>query len=234
MAYDSLSDCISTSAVVLSMVLHVVFGWNIDGWCSLIVALFIIYTGYSSIKSTINRIVGKAPDAELVNQITAIFQRYPEVQALQEMSIHDYGVGRFMVAAKIDVDYMKSENIIRNLPEEIGYVLKQEIGCESTIQINSMIEQESYEEIKKLALSSLKDYQDKLEINNVRIIETIEKPVIHMDITLLMRIEKQKKEIETILTDVLQQAYPEYRFLFRYKITHYLGKNSKSEKFKRI
>ena len=42
---DSRNDAISTSAVLLAGVLGTAFGWKIDGWMGLAVAIFILYSG---------------------------------------------------------------------------------------------------------------------------------------------------------------------------------------------
>ena len=44
-AKDSLSDCLATAAVVISMVLQEIFGWFIDGWIGIIVALIVLKAG---------------------------------------------------------------------------------------------------------------------------------------------------------------------------------------------
>ena len=41
----------------------------IDGYIGVLVALVIIYSGFSLIKETISPLLGEAPDAELVQQI---------------------------------------------------------------------------------------------------------------------------------------------------------------------
>ena len=47
-AIDSLSDAVATSVVLLAMLVLKFTGLNVDGWCGAMVALFILYAGYSA------------------------------------------------------------------------------------------------------------------------------------------------------------------------------------------
>lgn len=49
-AYDSISDSISTLVVLISAIIAKVFGISIDGYASLVVSAFILFTGYKAIK----------------------------------------------------------------------------------------------------------------------------------------------------------------------------------------
>ena len=54
-ALDSLSDGIATFVVMLSMLIGHFTGLRIDGWCGLLVSLFILYSGFDSARTTIAR-----------------------------------------------------------------------------------------------------------------------------------------------------------------------------------
>ena len=61
---DSLSDTISTSAVLLAMIVGRISGVAIDGWVGLLVALFILYSAYRAAMETLDPLLGQAPDEE--------------------------------------------------------------------------------------------------------------------------------------------------------------------------
>ncbi|MBS7176717.1 MAG: cation transporter, partial [Clostridiales bacterium] len=65
-AADSLSDVIATTAVVIGILVFYFFHLNIDGWIGVVVALFILYTGFTTARDTMNSLLGQAPDAEFV------------------------------------------------------------------------------------------------------------------------------------------------------------------------
>ena len=71
-ATDSLSDTVATSAVLAATLIAHFTGVKIDGWCGVLVGLFICYAGYSAARDTISPLLGQAPDKEFVMQINNI------------------------------------------------------------------------------------------------------------------------------------------------------------------
>lgn len=53
-AADSMSDTIATSAVLFSAVISMAAGVNLDGWCGLLVGVFILYSGVQALKDTVD------------------------------------------------------------------------------------------------------------------------------------------------------------------------------------
>ena len=62
-ATDSLSDSVATSVVFLSMLVMKYTGYNIDGYAGALVAIFILFAGYSAAKDTISPLLGTKPPA---------------------------------------------------------------------------------------------------------------------------------------------------------------------------
>ena len=58
-AYDSISDSISTAAVLLSAFVAKFAGISIDGYVSLLVSIFILITGFKAVKEMIDLLLGR-------------------------------------------------------------------------------------------------------------------------------------------------------------------------------
>ncbi|MBQ3936903.1 MAG: cation transporter, partial [Ruminococcus sp.] len=61
-AADSISDCISTSAVIVAMLVFYFAGVNIDSIIGLLVALFILYNGVKTFRESLTPLLGTKPD----------------------------------------------------------------------------------------------------------------------------------------------------------------------------
>lgn len=227
MSVDSLCDCIATGAVLVSTILNAAFGWKIDGWCGMIVSIFIIYTGYSSISETGKRIVGKAPDKELIDQIEAIVKQHGVVENIQEMTIHDYGVGRFMVAMEIEVYEQENYALIKAIPEDISYELYQQLGCDSVIQMSYLLKDENEKQIYFEIVEKIKKIDEAILVQNFRIVQAEKYKVIHVDISLPMKLEKKENEIRKIIEDKVCKVNEEYKAMIKFKIMHNYRVNSK-------
>jgi len=220
MSVDSLCDSIATGTVLFSTIVNATFGWKIDGWCGMIVSIFIIYTGYSSIKETSKRIVGKAPNQELVDQVEMIVKQYSVIENIQEMTFHDYGVGRFMVAMKIEVYEQENSAFIKCIPEEISHALYQQLGCDSMIQMNYLVKDENEKQIYCEIIQEIKQIDEIILVQNFRIVQADKYKVIHVDISLPVKLEKKENEIREMLEDKICKVHQEYRIMIKFKIMH--------------
>ncbi len=101
---DSRNDVIATSAVLVSTIICFLFKINLDGPVGIIVSGFIIYSGIGLIKETVAPIIGKAPDIELVRDITKMVVAGEYVLGIHDLIVHDYGPGRLFASCHAEVD----------------------------------------------------------------------------------------------------------------------------------
>ncbi len=102
-AKDSLSDVAATGAVLLSVALQWAFGWRIDGYISVLVALFVLKTGAEVCKDTVDRLLGEKPSPELVREIKERLLSYEGVLGVHDLVVHDYGPGRRIASVHAEV-----------------------------------------------------------------------------------------------------------------------------------
>ena len=121
---DALGDVFTSSCVTISFLASKFTSFPIDGYFGLIVAVFIVYSGYTLIKETINPILGEAPDPELVNSIKEMVLSYEHITGVHDLIVHNYGPGRCMASihAEIpsDISVMKIHEIIDTAEREIS------------------------------------------------------------------------------------------------------------------
>ena len=65
-ATDSFSDMLSTAVVLAATLIGKFTGLHIDGWCGLLVGIFILYAGFSAAKDTISPLLGQPPEKAFV------------------------------------------------------------------------------------------------------------------------------------------------------------------------
>ena len=135
-ATDSLSDSIATTVVLISMVIAHFFRINIDGYAGLLVALFILYAGYSAAKDTLAPLLGQAPDPDFVQRVTEIVMSHPEVIGIHDLVVHDYGPGRKMVTLHTEVDGKGDFFTLHDAIDNIERELTAECGCHATIHMD--------------------------------------------------------------------------------------------------
>ncbi|WP_349673182.1 cation diffusion facilitator family transporter [Lacrimispora sp.] len=134
-ASDCISDMAATTAILISLIVQYFTGWKIDGWCGLLVSVFIMFSGLKSMTEIIERLLGKSPAVDLVDRITNLIMKYPQVKGINSLIIHDYGLGHYVASMHIEGEEENSV-ILSDIANEISYKLYLQIDCDTTIQID--------------------------------------------------------------------------------------------------
>ncbi len=108
---DALSDVVTSSSVALSLLLAKWISFPIDGYFGILVSLFIMYSGVSLIKETLDPLLGEAPDKKLVSEIIEKVMSYDLIMGVHDLIVHNYGPGRCM--ASIHAEVPSNESIVK-------------------------------------------------------------------------------------------------------------------------
>ncbi|KGK88855.1 cation diffusion facilitator family transporter [Clostridium sp. HMP27] len=121
---DALGDVFTSSCVALSLLLSKWIAFPIDGYIGMLVSLFILYSGYSLIKDTLDPLLGTAPDSDLVEKITSSLLSYEYITGTHDLIIHNYGPNKFIatVHAEVpqDISIVKIHDVIDRAEKEIS------------------------------------------------------------------------------------------------------------------
>ena len=138
-ATDSLSDAIATTAVLAAMLVGRFTGLMIDGWVGLVVACFILFSGYQAAKETLGPLLGQPPEQELVERIQQMVLSHPPICGIHDLVVHDYGPGRMMVSLHAEVpahgDILELHDVIDTAEME----LKRTLHCAAVIHMDPII-----------------------------------------------------------------------------------------------
>lgn len=170
-ATDSLSDAVSTTAVLITTLVGQFTGLNIDGWVGLLVALFILFSAYKAAKETLSPLLGQTPDPEFVERIEQIVLSYPEVLNVHDLIVHDYGPGRMMISLHAEVpadgDLLQLHDVIDNAEHR----LKKELGCMAVIHMDPIITNDAHTDALRMAVAEkVKAIDPRLTIHDFRIV----------------------------------------------------------------
>lgn len=102
-SFDAFADVIISSTTALSLFLSQWISFPLDSYLGVLVALFILYSGFSLIKDTLNPLLGEAPEPELVERIKSGVLGYNFIGGVHDLVIHNYGPGRCMASIHAEV-----------------------------------------------------------------------------------------------------------------------------------
>ncbi|MEG2175314.1 MAG: cation diffusion facilitator family transporter [Oscillibacter sp.] len=170
-ALDSFSDCLATTAVFIATVVGQLTHLVIDGWCGILVALFILWSGFNAAKDTLDPLLGTAPTAEFVTRIRNLVMAHGEILGLHDLVVHDYGPGRTMISLHAEVS--ATGNVL-HLHDEIDNVereLKEKLGCEAVIHMDPIVTDDGItEETRERVAALAKCIDDAISIHDFRMV----------------------------------------------------------------
>lgn len=121
---DSLSDVVSSSTVVISLLISKFTTFPIDGYIGVAVSLIILYAGYNLIKDTLDPLLGVAPDEDLVRDIHKQLLSYEHIDGTHDLMVHNYGPGRIIASihAEIpqDISVVTAHEVIDRAEKELS------------------------------------------------------------------------------------------------------------------
>ncbi len=104
-AKDSVNDCIASTVILISVAVSFIveLPFNLDAVMALGVGLFIVWSGLSSAKSTIDDLLGNPPSRELIEQIHSTVMSFDSFVGIHDLIVHNYGPGRQFASVHVEV-----------------------------------------------------------------------------------------------------------------------------------
>ena len=168
---DSLSDSAATLAVLIATLVGHFTGLMIDGWCGILVAAFILWSGFNAAKDTLDPLLGTPPTREFVTQIRDIVMAHKSILGIHDLIVHDYGPGRVMISVHAEVS--ASENVLE-LHDEIDNVekeLREKLGCEAVIHMDPIVTDDGItEETRQRVAALVHCIDDEINIHDFRMV----------------------------------------------------------------
>ncbi len=209
-AYDSISDAISTLVVLASAVVAKFLEISIDGYASILVAIFILFTGFKAMKETVDILLGAKPDIEFVKEIEEFTKQYDMVIGIHDIMVHDYGPGRKIVSfhaeVPADCDICRAHDIIDQMEQDIY----EKFQCITTIHMDPIVvNDEEVVHMKKMVEDIVKQYNAEFSIHDFRMTDGGERINLIFDLV-IPREDLDKEKIMQDITKTIHEKNNKY------------------------
>lgn len=172
-AVDSLSDCVSTTVVLIATVVGHYTEVQIDGFCGVAVGILIFVAGINAARETLSPLLGEAPDPEFVEQIEEIVMNYDKesVIGIHDLIVHDYGPGRRIISLHAEVPAEGNMMSLHDVIDNLEMKLRDELGCLTTIHMDPVVTtDERVTELKERCVELVKEIGDTLSLHDFRVV----------------------------------------------------------------
>ncbi len=195
-ATDSLSDVISTGAVLVSALIARFTGLQLDAYMGLAVAAFILYSGGKLILETVNPILGEAPDCELVSAVERQILAYPGVLGIHDLLVHSYGPGKTFASVHVEVsaheDILVSHDLIDNIERDVS----KQFNLQLVIHLDPIVvDDPKINELRAFVRKVVTDIDQSLSMHDFRAVQGPTHTNLIFDVVVPSGYKKQEEEL---------------------------------------
>lgn len=214
-ATDAMGDVFTSTTVVISFLISKFTTLPIDGYIGIVVALAIVYSGFSLIKETLSPLLGEPPDPVLVSDITDMVMSYDNITGIHDLIVHNYGPGRIMASIHAEIpsniDIMEIHHIIDTAEREIS----KKLNIYLVIHMDPIcVDTDEIIEARNIVKDVLSKYEDVKSFHDFRVVGENSNKNLIFDIevspTCLANEIASAKLLDNIEKDIKEKS-PEYR-----------------------
>lgn len=170
-ATDSRNDILCTAVVLASTVVCGLTGVALDGYIGVVVALFVMWSGFSVMRETVSPLLGQAPDPALVQGVKDKVLSYDGIVGVHDLIIHNYGPGRLVLSLHAEVpcegDMMKSHDLIDCIERDLADTFRA-VVCIHMDPVDTADERVG--QLRMLTQTVTEDVDDTLTLHDFRVV----------------------------------------------------------------
>ena len=207
-ATDSLSDCISTTAVLVSsIIVRITHIEIIDSIVGLGVSFLIIIAGARILNETKNSLLGEAPVEDMVRQIKAIVSEEKEVLGIHDLLVHNYGPGKFVASFHAEVDGSHDIFLLHDSIDNLERKLGEELGIQCTIHLDPIVtDDESVIHLKEIAAAAVKRVCEGAGMHDFRVVVGNTHTNLIFDVELPFEVKESTRDVAKKIEEEVQRV----------------------------
>ena len=213
-AADSLSDAISTTTVLISTLILLLFpslNVNLDAYMGVIVAVMILAAGVKILNETKNSILGEAPSDEIIKQITDLVESTPGALGIHDLTVHNYGPGHVIAALHVEVDGKVDVFESHDMIDNIEQALRREYNIEATIHMDPIVtDDELINALRRRVEATVKEIDPGLRIHDFRFVAGATHSNLIFDLLVPFEVKLSNDDIRRAVADKISRIDPSY------------------------
>lgn len=210
-AADSRNDVITTAAVLVASVISAVAGVELDGFMGVAVSVFILYSGFGIIRDTLDPLLGKAPEPEVVEEIRNRIMEYPGVLGTHDLMVHDYGPGRQFASVHVEVaaeeDILKSHDIVDNIERDFH----KSMNLHLVVHMDPIVTgDERVGDMRSWLSEHVPLIHPKLTVHDLRIVPGDTHTNLIFDCVIPHELNGKEAEVKRRIAELVSKEFPQY------------------------
>ena len=125
---DALFDAVLSSSVLASAIIYLIFGISLEAYVGVIISGFIIKAGIEIMIETLNDIIGKREDPEMIKELKRIICEEEAVRGAYDITLFDYGPNKHYGSAHIELPDTMNVDAVDRITRTIQANVFQKTG----------------------------------------------------------------------------------------------------------
>ena len=212
-ATDSLSDCITTTIVIVATLVQHFTSLRVDGYCGIIVGFLIMWAGIQSARETVDPLLGSAPSREYVQKIANLVLSFDShVVGMHDLIVHDYGPGRQFITLHAEVPEEGNIVELHEIIDRMEKYLNEELGCLVTIHMDPVTTKDAYvNDLKAQLAAVVRELHAELTIHDFRMVRGEKQINLIFDMVVPYTVKESDVQLkEQLQAQVHDYIGPEY------------------------
>ncbi len=223
-AKDSYNDVILTIFIIISIVIEKSFNLKIDGYVGLVLAIYIIYSGLTSIIKSSKELLGERISDERILEMEKLLLSYDDILGFHDLIVHKYGHNQYFATVHVEVNSEYSLIYVHDLIDKIEYDFKHLLNVNLVVHPDPIILNDpkliNYQsKIKEI----IYNYNSNYSIHDFRIIKHNNYSLIIFDLVVFDE-EKNDKQIKNDLKKLLAKDFINYKIKITIDRNYLLGR----------
>lgn len=214
---DSRNDVIATMAVLLGCLAEKLLNRKIDGFVGLGVAVFILYSGLTVGKETLDPLLGQRADPKLVNTISQIVLSHEKVLGIHDLLVHDYGPGRCYASVHVEISAYEHPMSCHDIIDHIENEVLEKENVRLVIHYDPVLENdEEWNRMRQFVEAVVSEINSQMTIHDFRIVRGASQPKLVFDLAVPYGTPADHKQIKSYIEAKLEENHHRYSVQIRY------------------
>ena len=213
-AKDSLNDCVTTGAIFVAAIITklVALPFNLDAVMAIGVALFIMWSGVSSVKDTLDEILGKPPEQQLINDINDTILSFDGFRGIHDLIVHNYGPGRQFASVHVEVPQNSDIVACHEKIDICEKLIGEKFGVNLDIHMDPIdTDNQTVATAKQSMISVLKEIDPKLTLHDFRMTPATEtRTNLIFDVVIPSHLKMSEEELGALINQKAKEIDKTY------------------------
>ena len=182
----------------------------IDAW-NMLVALFILWSGWSAAKDTISPLLGEPASEELVQSISRLILSHEKILGIHDLMVHDYGPGQCFASVHAEMDSREDPLLCHDVLDDIERDALRELRVHLVIHYDPIVTDDAeLNHMRTFVQETIRAIDPELTLHDFRMVRGAQHTNLIFDLVIPYSLVGKQAELKHRIDARVQQEDRKY------------------------